>query len=458
MPPQADASPDRQRAKDPVTLVFIFLNPVTIGIVLATVLLPRGLLLRLLAAFAVAWLFWPVFAPPSRIADGGPGEAVGFAIAMLIGMFAAAALALRAALELWRWWRDPQYWSGPCRSRVLDPLIFAAASVALACRAIIALGRALQGTSHGPLLHVLATLAALAALVAAGWARPHFLRLPIRVFAATFAALSLWGLSVFPGLVRDSATELAGGAPYCIALNERNRPLEAPGDLTFFAMDKARYGRHAVLLADTTDGPVAWHWSYHARAFLKDTRGPDDPGNVACIPRPDYLGTLGQGDRPFEAIVNGERIVVPTAYDPRLSGPLLSLAAAPPDFAPDPALAPFSARTFALRSSVQSGGADWLRKGFRDHLTEGRDAPPAHGLTTRYGDKGGITYLSVDPGGGIAAWIGCPFPAVPDGRCQHHFARGDDLYTIWQPAALLPDWRVIEDRMVALVIGFRQPE
>ncbi len=429
----------------------LFINPVTVIGVLLILFLPRNLLARLLAGVAVSCLYLWIFAAPDS--GDGPGYALGLALLFVWTAIFLGALALRGAYELWRRWRRPPVFGGTSAMPLLDLPILAAAALGISGQTFIALGRAFQGTAHGPLIHVAVALAALVLLVGAQWVCPWFMRLFLGVCGLTLAALSLWGLFIFPALVRNSATQRADGAPYCIALNVRNQPVTASGDLTFFAMDKARYGRHAVLLVDAPAGPIAYHWSYRSRAFLQSPRDPVDPGNVACIPRADYLATLENREPGFEAVIGGRRMIVPASYAPTLSGTYLSLAAAPPDFGPDDTLA-----AVPLRTSVEFGNAGWVRGGFRDQLTEGRAGPAIHGLTTRYGEKGGVVHMAVEPGGGVAAWISCPFPEVPDGRCQHHFARGDDMYTFYHSAALLGDWRGMEDRLVALVASFRRPE
>ncbi len=429
-------------------LIEILWNPNFLIGCLLIVFLPWRWLLRLLALVCVSiWLFPFLLQPP--VYDPGPGFALGLVFIAINVVALLIILALRSLYQLIRHLRKPS--DNPATPPpFIDRIIATTLGISLGVALLKTLSRVFQGAGHGYAIHASLALAAIILGTLALWKLRGNLRALLVPFAATITALSLWGVTLFPASVRDSAMALAGSNPYCVALQTRMRPVASLEDLTFLTMDKS-FGHHAILLVDTPEGRQGFHWSYFNQQFNEGMRFPSLEEPQHCQPRPDFFATLAAEDATrVQVTIDGATYAIPPEWQPHLSAKYIGIAAGPPDFAPGTLSSQFN-------PNVEFGSAGWLEPNLAKIIHTEPDGPELYGLRINQNSEGPRLY-ALHPDGSLATSLNCGPDTEPDTPCQHRFTRGNDLYTIYFPRHMLADWQKLETAFVARIESFRLPD
>jgi|GEM_PF-4862151 len=350
-----------------------------------------------------------------------------------------------------------------------DALLGAAAGLVAAGSLFIGLADELARQSVGVWVHVgfvggaLLLLPLLVQALRRRCPRCRRVAWPLAVFFGVSGSLSLAGL-VYPFLIVHSATTMAAGAPHCLALGGLPRVVRSLSDLTLFSLPKNGYFHHAVMLVDRDGTLEPYHWSYWKMAFEPGIRDWGRPSGltIACRPLADFTARLplappdrdsdAAGRATLDLLFNRTLMSIPAKYSPLLDySEGLRITVTPPTFAPaledgDGVLA-----SLRLDTHIQ------VRPQYERALT-GRNLGTVAGLTAfRVASTSGdrtrewTSFVARDDATGDLTALHC---IVSQNSCRHTFLRGEQEYTFSHSMDLLPQWRDMQNALVATFDGF----
>lgn len=330
-----------------------------------------------------------------------------------------------------------------------------------------------------------AAAAPLRRLPAAGGA-PRW-KAALRSFATGLCATWLIVVGAEAGFslyVAQRAAAIAGDAPYCIQTAGRQRsyqPAETLLDLSLLTMRPkyhnhpyklGMYGvHHALLVVGEGARLRLFNWSYGRGHFDAETYARADPRYwppLYCIPQRQFAAHLpllfgGGGRDPLFVRIGGRGLAIPLAYQPTIgiddANPSIIVAAAAPDFQPlvGPPLRPqdpnwldsvawiFFAPGNRLDSYARPAANDRIESLGEEFGLEKRKRRWSGGSLET------IEYVARDPDGRVTMLAWCGPRSAGDLRCREQFLRDGLLFDFSHPAADLPQWRLLQQRLVDLL-------
>jgi len=272
-----------------------------------------------------------------------------------------------------------------------------------------------------------------------------------------FLAAACCALFAYSRLVAVSpqaqAAALAGGRPFCVQVPAGSgyRPAgigDGPGPRMW-----GRGGvHHAVLVIGDARRPETWHWSYLQNRFIEGSYGPHP---IVCEPAQDYFRrpphNAQAGMTAFT--LEGRRLAIPAAYRARALWPGSMVGylihACPPDFTPAPASCTSTASDLVFVGFTGGSTPHGLAAGLADRIRAEpiEDREEAPGLLRPPGVR---DYLEFGSDGTVRSYIACDIGA----QCLHLFSEAGLSYQFRHPRAALPEWRRMQQRLIALHAGF----
>lgn len=283
----------------------------------------------------------------------------------------------------------------------------------------------------------------------------------IMILLATLP-ISIYSLVVLFS-AKNNAVQFAFNEPFCIQVPAKRgyKEISSVFELGGLRMFSDGTKNHAVLVVGDISSPHLYHWSYWANAFVEGAYGSPP---IYCKPRVAFFENLESSFRVNRDVVtfafHDYRFSIPSSYDPRPMWP-----------SPDGLMFIARAPTFTPTNGEMCGErlCNMVETRFEvsSRLEVWRNVPDSRHLIENLGETNGlekqrvwtekislpsIQYYSLDEKGKVKTIILCSEKS--DIQCLYAFEAAGITYSFHLMPSDIPEWRMIQDRLVHLFGAF----